>query len=311
MEEEWCPDAPARPDGQQRGRAHGQLHGALITLLGGTCWGFSGTMASLLFGSYGVDPIWLLSVRQICAGLLFLVYNLLVFPTEMRGVWTCPADRRLLLAFAFVGLLPSMLLYLVCVQMTNAGTATVLQCLQLVIIMVVTCIRVRRAPMARELAGVGFALVGTYLIATGGDPTTLSMPALALVAGLVCAATTAAMSLLPARLLPVYGSSVVTGSAMLVCGVATTIAVRPWSCAPTLDAFGWFVLAGFIVVGTFFAFLFYLQGVREIGGMKASLLGTVEPVVATVLAVVVLNTVFAPTDILGFALIIAMVFLTV
>ena len=44
--------------------------------------------------------------------------------------------------------------------------------------------------------------------------------------------------------------------------------------------------------------------------MRASLLGTVEPVSATVTSALFLGTFFAPTDIIGFAFIIFMVFLT-
>ena len=55
----------------------------------------------------------------------------------------------------------------------------------------------------------------------------------------------------------------------------------------------------------------YMQGVKEIGSVRVSLIGTVEPLSATVSSVIVLGTVVTPTDLIGFALIIAMVFLTV
>lgn len=58
-------------------------------------------------------------------------------------------------------------------------------------------------------------------------------------------------------------------------------------------------------------YLLYMQGVKEIGSVRVSLIGTVEPLSATVSSVIVLGTVFTPTDLIGFALIIAMVFLTV
>ena len=47
--------------------------GVLATLVGGSFWGFSGTSASFLFDTYHVDTLWLMSVRQILAGLLFMV----------------------------------------------------------------------------------------------------------------------------------------------------------------------------------------------------------------------------------------------
>ena len=48
------------------------ITGVLATLVGGSFWGFSGTSASFLFDTYHVDTLWLMSVRQILAGLLFM-----------------------------------------------------------------------------------------------------------------------------------------------------------------------------------------------------------------------------------------------
>ena len=45
------------------------ITGVLATLAGGSFWGFSGTSASFLFDTYHVDTLWLMSIRQILAGL--------------------------------------------------------------------------------------------------------------------------------------------------------------------------------------------------------------------------------------------------
>ncbi len=85
----------------------------------------------------------------------------------------------------------------------------------------------------------------------------------------------------------------------------------PWENPPALDAAG---LAAFFVlafVGSFLAYMLYLQGVKDIGALKAGLIGTVEPVSATITSALLLGTVFSGTDIAGFAFIIIMVFLTV
>ena len=55
-------------------KANNVRRGVLLTLLGGTCWGFSGTCAKFLMDGYGVTPLWLLCVRQLTASLLFFVY---------------------------------------------------------------------------------------------------------------------------------------------------------------------------------------------------------------------------------------------
>ena len=305
------PDAGGRTGAPPARSRLQEVVGVVATLTGGACWGISGTMASMLFESYGVGTMWLLSVRQICAGIMFMVLDLIFYRQRLVRLWTTREDRRTLLVFAFLGLLPNQLTYLVTVRLTNAGTATVLQCLQLLFILAHSCITGCRAPTAREAAGVVLALLGTYLIATGGDPSSLSISAAGLASGIVCALATAGVSIIPAKILPEYGSPVVTGSAMLTSGLVTSAIVQPWANVPDLDVQGWVALAIFVVLGSFMAYLLYLEGVKDIGGVRASLLGTVEPVVATVSSAVLLGTVFTATDIAGFALVVAMVFLTV
>lgn len=287
------------------------LVGVLATLVGGSFWGFSGTSASFLFNSYHVDTLWLMSVRQLLAGLLFMVVVLATDRARLVKLWKTKADRRQLLLFTVFGLLFNQFCYLSAVRLTNAGTATVLQCLQLIIILGYTCISTRRTPRRREVLGIALALGGTFLIATGGDPTSLNISVEGLAAGLLCAVSAACMAVIPAKILPAYGSPIVTGSAMLTAGIVSCAIVRPWTAMPALDASGIEALAVFVVVGSFLAYMLYMQGVKDIGSVRASLIGTVEPVSATITSAIMLGTVFLPTDIIGFAMIIVMMFLTV
>ena len=285
--------------------------GVLATLVGGSFWGYTGTSASLLFDTYHVDTLWLMSIRQILAGLLFMAVVVTRDRARLVKLWTTPADRKQLLLFTAFGLLFNQFCYLSAVRLTNAGTATVLQCLQLVIIMGYTCVIDHRMPRVREAVGIGLALGGTFLIATGGDPTSLSISPLGLVAGLMCAVSATCMAVIPAKILPEYGSPIVTGSAMLTAGIVSCAFVRPWAHMPALDVAGIEALAVFVVIGSFFAYMLYMQGVMDIGSVRASLIGTVEPVSATITSAVMLGTVFLPTDLIGFAMIIVMMFLTV
>ena len=214
------------------------ITGVLATLVGGSFWGFSGTSASFLFDTYHVDTLWLMSVRQILAGLLFMAVVVTRDRDRLVKLWTTPADRKQLLLFTAFGLLFNQFCYLSAVRLTNAGTATVLQCLQLVIIMGYTCVIDRRMPRTREVIGIGLALGGTFLIATGGDPTSLNISPLGLAAGLMCAVSAACMAVIPAKILPEYGSPIVTGSAMLTAGVVSCVFVQPWAHMPALDAAG-------------------------------------------------------------------------
>ena len=285
--------------------------GTLAAFAGGTFWGFSGTSASYLFDVCHIETFWLMSVRQVIAGLLFMFVVLRKDRDRLVKLWTTPADRKQLILFTIFGLLFNQLCYLSAVRLTNAGTATVFQCLQLVVVMGYACVTAHRLPRTREALGILLALGGTFLIATGGDPSTLSISPMGLLAGLLCAVGGACIAIIPTGILNKYGSSVVTGSAMLSAGIVMSIFTQPWAHMPALGPSGVGALAIFIVVGSFFAYMFYMQGVKEIGSVRASLLGTMEPVSATITSALMLGTVFLPTDLAGFAMIIAMVFLTV
>lgn len=72
----------------------------------------------------------------------------------------------------------------------------------------------------------------------------------------------------------------------------------------------WLADVGFLVViGTFAACGLYMGGVAIIGSMRGILIGTIEPVVATVTAVTWTGAAFSPADLVGLVLIILMVFL--
>ncbi|MDY2777734.1 MAG: EamA family transporter [Collinsella sp.] len=286
------------------------IMGVIATLFGGAFWGFSGTSASFLFDNYQIDTMWLMAVRQLGAGAVFMIVALLFDRDRLFRLFTTPRHLASLLGLSLFGVFFNQLFYLLAVRYTNAGTATVLQCLQLVLIMAYACVLRRRAPRRRELAGVALAFAGTFFIATGGDPTKLAIPPIGLAVGLLAALGAACMSIIPTGILPIYGSSIVTGSAMFVSGVTTSIFVQPWNNVPALDATGWGALVVLIFVGSCLAYALYMQGVKDIGSVRASLLGTVEPISATVTSAIMLGTVFSGTDILGFALIIVMVFLT-
>ena len=265
--------------------------------------------------TYAVDPIWLVCVRQLIASVLFVCLaaampadrGRLTEFVRTRGGGLAGVGALVLTALCMMGNSTS---YVITISLTNSATATVLQTLGIVLLVLYACVENRRLPKRRELVGLVLALAGTFLLATGGDPSRLAMPLDGLVWGLVCALTYALYSAVPERALKRWGSPLVNGVAMLVSGLILAAYVRPWESAPALDATGLAWLAIIVVAGTFVAFALYLQGVKDLGPLRASMLGTSEPISATVFSVLWLGTVFLPADLAGFVLIIVMVYLT-
>jgi len=120
-----------------------------------------------------------------------------------------------------------------------------------------------------------------------------------------------------------WGSFPITGLGMLVGGLTALVAwlispILPTSLAMTLGAGealpvmgvdGWLALIAFTLVGTFLAFGLYLHGISIVGGMRGSMLGTIEPVSAMVISSAWLGTSFVPADWLALVLMVATVFL--
>ena len=286
--------------------------GIVATLVGGTFWGLNGTVSKWLMEAYAIDPLWLVCLRELTACWLFLAAAAATSRgrEQLAGVWRHPRDLLAILGVSLGAILFSQVAYLEAIDWTNSATATIMQSLGMVLVLVYVCVKMSRRPRRRELLGVALALVGTYLVATGGNPGQLSLPPEGLLWGLACAAAAACLSILPARPMARWGNFTVNGLAFLASGVILSVAYRPWEHMPALDGVAVAVLALCVVVGTFGAYALYLQGVKDAGSMRASLLGTIEPVTATVATVVWLGTPFAPAEIVGFALIIAMVYLT-
>ena len=286
--------------------------GVVATLVGGAFWGLNGTVSKWLMEAYAIDPLWLVCLRELTACWLFLAAAA-VTPRgrgQLAGVLRSPRDLLAVLGVSLGAILFSQVAYLEAIDWTNSATATIMQSLGVAIVLAVVCLRARRPPRPREALGVALALVGTYLVVTGGSPGQLSLPPQGLLWGLACAAAAACLSILPARPMARWGNFTVNGLAFLISGVILSAAYRPWEHMPELDGLGIAVLTACVLLGTFGVYALYLQGVRDAGSMRASLLGTIEPVTATVATVVWLGTSFSLAEIAGFALIIAMVFLT-
>ena len=283
--------------------------GILCTLLGGILWGFSGACSDFLFTNYAMDSSWLTVVRMLGAGIALTAINLAGNRKRSVTVWKNRVDSVQLVIFALLGLAFSQYAYLTSIDHSNAGTATVLQYLGPVLIMGLVCVTNRRLPDRREGIAICLAVGGTYLLATHGNPQTMVLSRSGLIWGLLSAVSLALYTLLPAKIIPKWGSMLVTGWAMLLGGAAMALISRVWSIPVQLDVYGWLAVGGVVIAGTLLAYTLYLQGVADVGAVRASMLASVEPVSATVISALWLGTRFQWIDLLGFAAIMATVFL--
>lgn len=302
-----------QPDQTKTAEDHARVRRGIVGIIvGAALWGVNGTVQSWLMRTYSIDPLWLACIRELTACWLFLTAAAATSKgrQQIAGV---VRDRRGMLEIvvvAFGAILFSQISYLQAINWTSSATATIMQSLGMGLVLAWTCLCGRRAPSPKEAIGLTLAFVGTFLIATGGDPSQLSLPFMGLVWGLMCAASAAVLAILPAQTMKRWGNFTVNGLAFLVSGITLLVFYRPWEHMPVLDGTAIAAMVFAVVVGTFGSYTLYLQGAQDAGSMRASLLGTAEPIAATISTVVFLGTSLSPTDFVGFAMILAMVYLT-
>lgn len=280
----------------------GRGKGFASVIIGTMFWGLSGAVAQYLFTYLHVQPLWLVGVRLLGAGLLLLLYTAIRHGAGVFSIWRNRHDALLLIVFAVCGMMPSQLTYFMAVSYGNAATATVLQFLGPLFIIIYLALASRQWPRRVDVVSIVVALVGTYLLVTHGRLTSLALAPAAVLWGVLAGVSQASYTLLPRKLLRRYDETQVVGWAMLIGGVP----LWPVLGATGIPHFGWLgvaAIAFIIVFGTLFAYLLYLRSLAYIPASTTGMLSAFEPLTATVTTVLFLGTKLAGAEIIGGVLI--------
>ena len=283
--------------------------GVLLSLFGGIFWGFSGSCGQYLFTHHGVDSKWIVPIRMVATGVILLAMSFVKNKVKIFGVWRGKSNFLRMLFFTLFGLIMCQYSYFTAIEHSNAGTATVLQYLSPVMILVFMCAKGKKLPTAAEVVSIILAVGGTFIIATGGDIGSLAVSPEALAWGIAAGVFLACYSIIPTPLLKNFDTPTVLGWGMLAGGIALLPVFRPWESMPQISLPLIGAMAGIIILGTVVAYSFYLEGIHLIGATKASIISSIEPVSATVISAIWLGTDFSGTDIIGFVMIISTIFI--
>ena len=264
--------------------------GILLTLTGGTLWGFSGTCGQFLMQEKGLISDWLVPLRLLTAGSLLLLICFLKEGGRIFDIWR--KDKAGILIFGILGMSMCQYTYFTAIGASNAGTATVLQYTGPVLILIYLSLRHKRMPRPIELLAIFLAVLGTFFLATHGNPGAMVLSGKALFWGLLSAVALAVYTVQPGELLEKYGSAVVTAWGMLVGGGMLCGIFRPWRIPAAVDGQVMLGMAAVVILGTVLAFSCYMEGIRCVGPKKGSLYASIEPVSATIFSVMWMKEAF-------------------
>lgn len=279
--------------------------GIMLAILGPFLWCVSGSIAQYLFSNYNVDVHWLITMRMFISGSVLVAYALLTNKTATLAPLKTKSAILPLFGFSILGMFASQYTYFMAVKVSSAATATVLQFLSPVLIIVYLAVTTWHLPRRIDVLTVLIAILGTLILVTHGQFTSLSLPFSGVVWGLASAVTGAVYTLMPRHLLHTFGSIPIVGWAMLFGGIVSIVVFQTWKSFPKFDPRLYLYVTFVVFFGTMLAYLFYLQSLNYIEPTVTSVLGAFEPLSAAVISVLFLGVAFGFSEVLGTTLILS------
>lgn len=283
--------------------------GILLVLVGASMWGASGVAGQYVLQRAGFSAEWLVVSRMLLAGIVLLVIDAVRERGSILEIWQEKRDAYEVIAFAVCGMVAVQYTYFACIKAGNAATATVLQYLMPIVIVLYDSVTARHLPRFIEVLSVVLAVTGTFLLVTHGDANTLAIPHEALFWGLASALAGAFYTMQPKRLIRKWRATLVIGWGMLIGGLLFSFVCPPWQFTGVWTPISILLFAYIVVFGTILAFSCYLGSLKYIRPGEAGVLASVEPLAAIVLSIAFLATPFSLMDVLGTTCILSTIFI--
>ena len=281
--------------------------GPLLIILAGCFWGSMGIFVRKL-DAFGFSAAQIVAIRVTLAALFF---SGLLFIKDRSGFRIRLRDLPLFLALGFGSILFFTVCYFTAITMMSLSTAAILLYTSPIWIMLMSVLFFREKLNARKLIALALAFGGCVLVSgISGDGITLT----GLLVGLGAGLGYGLYSILGTLALRKYTPYTVTAYTFLfaaagswaVCGPADMI--TKFGAAPDLPRLLLFCCLTALVTAVI-PFLCYTLGLRTVEASRAGILATVEPLVATLIGILVFSEPLTVLSGLGILLILAAVIL--
>lgn len=281
--------------------------GYSLILLAATLWGTMGIFYKVLIETYQMTPLGVASMRSLWGGLILGAVILLV---RRRLLRIHRRDLPLLLAYGVIGVAGFFVAYAYAVALTGVAVAAVLLYTAPAWVGLIAWRWLGEAMHARVVIALLMTLAGSVLVAGLYDLNTLQVNALGILAGLGAGLGYALWSVFNKVAVQRYSAWTVQTYGLLI-GAAALLVVVPTAQRASLDdlAAAWPWLLAMALGPTLGGALSYSLGVRWIPVSIASIVATLEPVIAMVLAYFLFDERLTLPQLAGSALIILAVVL--
>jgi len=264
---------------------HNSKIGTALIILAGCFWGSMGIFVRKL-GTYGFSAIQIVSIRITLAALIF---SLVLLVKDRRGFKISPKDIPLFLGLGFGSILFFTICYFTAITMMPLSTAAILLYTSPVWIMLMSIFFFHEKLDRRKLIALALAFAGCVLVSgISGEGMTVT----GLLIGLGSGIGYGLYSILGKVALRKYSSYTVTTYTFIFAAVGSWIISRPavmmekFSSAPDLGFLIFFCFLTALITAVI-PFLSYTLGLESVEASKAGIIATIEPMVATLIGILV------------------------
>ena len=286
--------------------------GTIYSLLSGLIWGICGILGEYFFSHYQVSSGWITSMRLLVAGSFVIVLSSIKLRSQLFEIWRNRNNYLPFLAYAILGIFSVQYFFYLCVEYSNATTATILQFISPVFILFYNRIIYKKKASKSAIFYVLVAMVGVFLMATKGDLSKLSITPLALLTGLLSALGVMFNVILPQRFAKKYGFVPTVGWGMIIAGIFSNFLYPVYKISFQVDAISICICLTIAFLGTAFAFFLSMKAVSLVSPLVVSVVSASEPLSSAILSVLFLGLVLDGYLLLAMILIIIpMIFLSI
>jgi len=279
------------------------LTGYIFIILAASCWGFIGIFSFIAF-SQGVEPMEIAFWRALLAWLLFGVQALLRKETHLAK-----RDIPLLVIFGFLGVSLFYISYLYAVKNGGAAFASVLLYTAPAWVIACSFVIYREKLTSSKILAVILVMTGVLLISkTGGNTnSTRALGVIAILSGL----TSGFCYSLYYTIGKYFSSRYSSANLFLYVLPVGILGILPFVNFVHKTPLAWVALGSVALVSTFIANHCYYLGLKTLEAGKASIVATLEPVVAAIAAYSILGEYFSMLGYVGVSMIVGAVILTI
>lgn len=265
------------------------VQGTLYGILSGIVWGLCGIIGQYFFSHYTVETGWITSMRLLIGGLVLLTLAYVQDPAGLWRIWQEPKMLPRFFAYTILGLFSVQYFFYLCIQHSNAATATILQFTAPVFILLYTALWKKHPVSGKSILYVVLTMTGVTLLVSEGDLSQLSISPKALVAGLLSAVGILFNTTLPTYFMNRFGSLYTLGWGLLVAGTFSNFLYPVWQVTFQVDAISISISAIIALFGTALSFWILLQALKLVSPLVISVVGASEPLASILLSLAFLG----------------------